>query len=183
MANSVNMVIRDAVLDDVAGCLALDHRYETDHVWQMHIRQEEGWHITFRPERLPRQLESQHIVDARRLEAALTSQHCFVVASDRDTGDLLGYLTMRLGSMPHLGHIFDFAVDEQARRCGLGSRLFSVAQNWARERQIARLQVAVQTTNYPAILFLQSLGYTFCGFNEHHYPNRDIAVFFSQAVR
>ncbi|MBL8131184.1 MAG: GNAT family N-acetyltransferase [Anaerolineae bacterium] len=177
------MIIRDAVLDDVRGCAALDHRYETDHVWQMQVRQEDGWQIVFRSERLPRTLEGKPSPDVSRLQSALTPDHCFLVASDRSSGDMLGYLTMQRDGLMRVGHIQDFAVDAEARRCGIGKRLLTVAINWAKEHQIIRIQAAIQTTNYPASAFLQEQGFVFCGFNEFYFPNRDIALFFSQAVR
>lgn len=183
MPNPVNLVIRDAVLDDVAQCLDIDHRYETDHVWQMTVQQDDGWQIVFRSERLPRTLEETYQPDEQRLRDSIKPEHCFLVATERASRNVLGYLVMRRDTILHLGQIVDFAIDRDVRRSGIGKRLISIASSWAKEHQITRIQVAVQTTNLPAINFLQSIGFTFCGFNDHYFRNRDIAVFFSQAVR
>jgi GNAT superfamily N-acetyltransferase len=74
-------------------------------------------------------------------------------------------------------------VQRRYRRTGVGSQLVSAALRWARERTLKQLIVEVQTKNHPAIEFLNKLGFSFCGFNDQHYLNRDIALFFSRAVR
>jgi hypothetical protein len=40
----------------------------------------------------------------------------------------------------------------------------------------------MQTKNYPAISFCQKHGMTFCGFNDRHFANQDIALFFALAL-
>ena len=52
----LSFLIRDGLEADIEACLAIDHSYETDHVWRMSIQQEETqqWNITFMVERLPR---------------------------------------------------------------------------------------------------------------------------------
>jgi ribosomal protein S18 acetylase RimI-like enzyme len=51
---------------------------------------------------------------------------------------------------------------------------------WARERNLSRLMLDLQTKNYPAISFVQKHGFQFCGYNERYYSNGDIALFFSR---
>lgn len=84
-----SFVIRDALSTDIPGCLALDHAFNTDQVWQMHIFQEVGsTQITFRTERLPRTLNAMHAVDERRMRLALPPEQCFLVAVERGTAPL-----------------------------------------------------------------------------------------------
>jgi hypothetical protein len=45
------------------------------------------------------------------------------------------------------------------------------------------MTIEIQTKNYPGIIFCQQRGFAFCGFNDRLFPNQDIAVFFSQALR
>ncbi|MDZ4769578.1 MAG: GNAT family N-acetyltransferase [Chloroflexota bacterium] len=183
MPQALNLIIRDALPDDIAGCVALDHAYETDHVWQMHMRQDDGYLTHFRSERLPRTLEATHQPDPARLRDGLAPDRLFVAACDRDSGELLAYLLMSRDIMRHTGHIVDFAVDRPVRRCGIGRRLMDVAAAWAREQQISRIQITVETTNQPAIAFVSALGYSLCGYNDRYFPNRDIALFFTQVIR
>lgn len=177
------MVIRDAVPDDIPACLEVDHGYETDHVWQMNLRQDDGWQIAFHHQRLPRTLEGVSKPDERQMRLAVAPEHCFLVATERSSGQMLGYLVMTHDVMFKAGQVLNIAVDSDVRRSGIGSRLLSVATGWAKEHQLTRIQAGVQTTNFPAIAFLQVVGFAFCGFNDQYFPNRDIAVFFSQTVR
>ena len=48
-------VIRDGLESDVDTCLALDHSYQTERVWQMSMRSDlDQYEISFKTERLPR---------------------------------------------------------------------------------------------------------------------------------
>ena len=81
---TLNFLIRDGLDADVDACLRLNHVYETDSVWQMHIRQEDGWVLQFKKERLPRTLEIEYLVSEERLRAALPADQCFLVATRRE---------------------------------------------------------------------------------------------------
>jgi ribosomal protein S18 acetylase RimI-like enzyme len=183
MPQPVNLVIRDAIPGDIPLCMALDHAYETDHVWQMTLRQDDGYLAQFRLERLPRTLEIARTPDEARLRDALAPERCFIAAVDRASQDVLGYLVMRRDPAFPIGQISDFAVDRAARRRRIGTRLLGIAAQWAKERHLSRIHVMTEITNAPAVAFLTALGYTFCGFNDRVLPNRDIAIYFSQTVR
>jgi len=183
MSGTLSIVIRDALAEDVAACLALDHSFHTDHVWQMNLRQEDGWQIAFRNERLPRTLESHHQPHPDHLNTSLMAEQCFLVAEIRPTGAIAGYVVMRRDPTSEIGEIIECAVPTPFRRSGVGKRLIGITQNWAREHHLKRIQAAVRTINVPAIDFFQDVGFTFCGFNDHYFPNRDIALFFNQPIR
>jgi GNAT superfamily N-acetyltransferase len=192
--------IRDALPDDIPACLALDHRYTTDYVWQMHFQNTGNaaaahWQISFKTDRLPRTLEVLHPANEARLQRALHESHAergFIVATamlppdDDDTQPpaprLLGYLTLYADSVYRSAHVQDLVIDRPLRRRGLGRRLLNVARAWARERHLNRLTIETQPRNDPSIQFCQSLGLTFCGFNDHHFPNQETALFFTRSV-
>jgi GNAT superfamily N-acetyltransferase len=181
---SRSFLIRDGLDSDIDACLSLDNHYQTDYVWQMHVRQEnDGWQIMFNTERLPRTLEVEYAADEKRLRFALAAEQCFLVAVDRDEADVLGYLTMRNDPVYQIALIQDVVVSRAYRRHHIGSRLLNVARRWAGEHDLKRLTIETQTKNYPGILFCQNAGFAFCGFNDRYLPNQDIAVFFSQSVR
>jgi len=184
MSTTLSFLIRDGLESDVEPCSKLDHLYETDYVWQMNIQQEVGsWQVTFKTERLPRTLEAKYPSDERRINLALPDNQCFLVAVSRDEPELLAYLTMRNDPVYHIALVQDLVVSRPYRRHGIGKRLLSVARTWAKEHQLTRLMVEIQTKNYPGINFCQSSGFAFCGFNDRYMPNQDIAVFFSQSIR
>jgi GNAT superfamily N-acetyltransferase len=193
-----SFLIRDALETDIAACLALDHRYETDQVWQMNIRQEVGqWAITFKTDRLPRTMEVTYPCEERRLRLSLPEGQCFLVAETRFEPDeghdeendepsrthLLGYLTMRNQPSRRIAWIEDMVVGREYRRQRIGSRLLRVARQWALENGALRLMIETQTKNFPAISFCTATGCTFCGYNDQYFENQDIAVFFAQSLR
>jgi GNAT superfamily N-acetyltransferase len=149
----------------------------------MHIRQGDGWLIQFKPERLPRALEIAYPPDDARLRAALPTEHGFFVATRKDAGEIMGYLTMLHDRVHQAGFVSDVVVSRAYRRHGIGARLLKVAARWAKEHGLTRLILETQTKNYPAIQFCQASGFTFCGFNDRWFPNQDIAVFYSQSLR
>jgi GNAT superfamily N-acetyltransferase len=179
-----SFLIRDGLESDLAACLALDHACVTEFVWQMSIQQGTGqWQVLFKTERLPRSMEVMHRSDAARLHLALAENECFLVAVSHDNDDILGYLTMRSDPVHHIALIQDIVVASDYRRHRIATRLLHVARQWAREHDHLRLTIETQTKNYPAIQFCQSNGLNFCGFNDHYFPNGDIAVFFTQSLR
>ena len=60
-----------------------------------------------------------------------------------------------------------------------GSRRATV---WASEYHLRQILFEIPTTNFPCILFAKALGFSFCGFNDHHFANREIALFFSLSI-
>lgn len=184
MSTTLSFLIRDGLESDIPACLQLDHDCETEHVWQMNLFEEIGqWQVSFRTERLPRAMTVKYPVDERRLKLATESEQCFLVAVDRESGVVIGYLTMH-SLLPHrIALVQDLIVSRPYRGRHIGTRLLNVARVWAREQKLQRLTIETQTKNYPGIAFCQQAGLGFCGFNDRYFENEDIAVFFSQSLR
>lgn len=181
--SAIAVRIRDGIESDIPACLALDHRFETDYVWQMSLTGEgDSWQITFNRQRLPRTLETLYPADERRLRLSLPPEQCFLVMVRRDEPEILGYLTMSSLAAYDLARIHDLVISYPYRRHGLGTRLLKVARQWAREHDLGRLVIETRTQNYPAIVFCQQAGFQFSGYDDQYFPNRDIAVFFSQSL-
>ena len=177
------LIFRDAVEDDLPRCLALDASFQSDYVWQMTVNDDDGEiQVNCRRQRLPRQLVSQHPVDERKLRMALRMDNCFVVVEDPGSGQIAGYVTMRLDMSGRVAYLQDLVVDLLYRRRSLGARLVHVARVWASEFRLQQIIFEIPTTNYPAIRFAQAQGFAFCGFNDHHFANREIALFFSLSI-
>jgi GNAT superfamily N-acetyltransferase len=182
--STAGFVIRDALVTDIQPCLGLDHTYDTDHVWQMTASEDSSQRqIIFKTERLPRTMEAACVPHADRLRRSLAADHCFLVAARRDSAEVLGYLALRSDPSYDLAHIHDLIVSRPYRRHRIGTRLLNVARQWAREHNLKQLTIELQTKNHPAALFCQQAGLRFCGFNDHYFPNQDIAIFFCQTLR
>ncbi len=184
MSVTFNFLIRDGLASDIESCLALDHLYRTEHVWQMNVQQGVSQQqITFKIERLPRMMEVTYPMDEKRLRLALPHEQCFLVATGRDEPEVFGYLTMRNDETHSIALIQDVVISRPFRRQRIGSRLLKVAQQWAREHDLNRLMIEVRTKNHPAIQFCLATGFVFCGFNDLYFANQDIAVFFGASLR
>ena len=177
------LTFRDGVDTDIPYCLALDSDFQSEHVWQMTV-QEAGDEIRVncRKQRLPRQLESRHATDPQQLELTLRRKHCFVVVQDKASNHILGFISMRVDENSPIAYLQDIVIDKPYRRRSLGSRLAHVARVWASEYSLRQVLFEIPTTNFPCILFARALGFSFCGFNDHHFANREIALFFSLSI-
>jgi GNAT superfamily N-acetyltransferase len=180
-----SLLIRDGIASDIEACLALDHSYESDAVWQMSLQPDaSGWHISFRSERLPRTIHATYAPQVARFERALLDDQCLLVATTREENpQLIGYLTLHYQSAEGIALVQDVVVTRPYRGVGIGKRLVNVARRWANEKSARVLMMEVQTRNMPGIQFCQSMGLTFCGFNDHYFPHHEIAVFFAQPLR
>ncbi len=174
-----SFIIRDALPADLEACLALDASYTSEHVWQMSSQPlANGWQLSFRAERLPREVELTYPQNGAQLARALpTDTHGFLVAADKQSGALLAYMLMQDEPVRGIVTVSHLLVGRAFRKAGIGTRLLSVAQRWARERDAQRLHVVVQTQNYPAIQFCQRRGFSFCGYNDQYFSDHDIAIF------
>ncbi len=181
--NTENLIFRDAVASDIRFCLALDGAYQTEHVWQLTAQELDGdMQIHCRRQRLPRPMEARHSCERSQLVTALRAGNCFVVIQDQDSLQILGYLSMRVDRRSQVAYLQDIVIDRPFRRRTLGARLAHVARVWAAEQELRQVIFEIPSTNYPCILFAQALGFNFCGFNDHHFSNRELAVFFSLPV-
>jgi len=177
------LLFRDAVAADIPYCLALDSDFQTEHVWQMTVQDiAEEIRVSCRRQRLPRPLQARHNPSQARLELALQQEYCFVVAQEKDSNHILGYVSMRPEPASQAAYLQDIVIDRPYRRRGLGSHLVRVARVWAGDYRLRQMIFEIPTTNFPSILFAQSLGFSFCGYNDHHFLSREIALFFSLSL-
>ncbi|OGO04667.1 MAG: hypothetical protein A2Y60_07380 [Chloroflexi bacterium RBG_13_54_9] len=171
------MILRSIQATDVRSILAIDVSYNTDWVWQMEQRVGGNEIATFfRPARLPRPLKVDPAPDWSTVAENWREKPLFVVASDGDY--VLGYLDLTVDKSYNVGWIDHVAVLSLRRRTGIGTALVKESERWSKRRGLGSLMAKTQTKNYPAIRFFQSCGFTFCGFNDRLYPQRDIVVFF-----
>ncbi|MEE8389999.1 MAG: GNAT family N-acetyltransferase [Anaerolineae bacterium] len=167
---------------DLKACAALNHSYTTDHVWQMDARGgNDSLTIIFRVVRLPREIRVDYPLQGEQILAGWQRRDGFLVAEEDER--ICGYVTLTSHVEHGIAWVSDLVVDRPWRRRGVGTTLLRAAAKWGREHNLMRLVVEVQTKNYPATQFYQSRGLTFCGYNDHYWPNQDIALFFGESLR
>jgi GNAT superfamily N-acetyltransferase len=193
------MLIRLATQADVEACLALDADSQTDHVWQMDQRKEgDGTVVRFQTVRLPRIMRVAYPRSRDDLLACLEIGSTILVATDKPAPEpegeeielaealeppqIYGFCQLDSLAWQRTCWISHLAVDRRMRRRDIGSALVQASVAWGRHHKFERLMIAVQTKNYPGISFCEKRGFTFCGFNDQYFPNRDIALFFSLRI-
>ena len=180
--------IRPPTSAEIPIIIDIDHDYLSDYVWQMEVQQESGQkpsdlrvEIVFRQLKLPRSVR----VSYPRLPSLLVTdwkdRSCLLVALLK--GEVVGYTSMMLTIAPHTSWMTDLVIMRKIRRQGIGSALVLAGQDWARHKRCFRMVIEMQPKNYPAICMAQKLGYDLCGYNDHYFPNQDIALFFSKSLR
>ena len=193
------MMIRPACLADLNACLALDADSQTDHVWQMEQRQENhSTLIRFQTVRLPRVMHVSYPRQRDDLFACWQNGAAVFVAADKpipdplpeeellleplDYGKIFAYCQLNAHHWQKTAWITHLIVNRPFRRHSIGTALIKASIAWAKNEKLSRIMIAVQTKNYPAISFCEKLGFSFCGFNDYYFTNRDIALFFTLKV-
>ena len=176
------MEIRAGTLADLNACLALDATFETEYVWQMEERHgggdiAVGFHLT----RLPRPMKVTGVVSPDDVSHNFMNGGALFVAEDG--GGVCGFVDVTASVWNQAATINNLAVAPADRRRGIGSRLLRGALDWARQGKLRIALLDTPTKAYPAICLYQKHGFTFCGFNDQLYPNRDIAMFFALSLR
>ena len=178
-----NVKIRPALPPDLPRCLMLDPSYATDYVWQMdsHANAHDGQiTVAFRSVKLPRTMRVAYPRDHTLLSAGWHACDALLIAEDANS--LVGYATLMKRVPQSTVWVNDLVVAKGARRTGVGSALLKAVAYWGHDQQLKWLILEMQTKNYPAISFCQKHGMTFCGFNDRHFANQDIALFFALAL-
>lgn len=178
------MHIRPADLADIEAILALDHAYETDHVWQMsgHANPTE-FDSVFRLVKLPRMIQVSYPHEAQSLRRVLHRCDYLWVMQGAAPRDLLGYIGMSHVPWQNTGWIPAFAVTASERRKGIGSQLLRAAIAQVKGAGLHSVTLDIQTKNYPATRLAQARGFRYCGYADNYYSSHDIALFFAYRIR
>ncbi len=179
------MIIRAAQARDLESCDTLDPSYDTDYVWQMETARGDGKiSVGFRVTRLPRAMRVPLTLDEwsrGALHENFERGECFMVASDGD--EISGFVDATLNPWEQIARVNHLIVRADRRRRGIASELLRAVLHWALVRDAASVMVAVSTKNYPASALFQTHGFSFCGYNDQYYSNRDIALFFALSLK
>jgi ribosomal protein S18 acetylase RimI-like enzyme len=174
--------IRPAIETDIPILTAIDHSYASSYVWQMELESRaEEVSVNFRQVRLPRTVRVEY-PHSPKLLGGYWKKASEVLVALLD-GEPVGYLCLQQDLTPLATWVTDLAVHPRLRRKGIGSTLVLAAQEWtASQPRGRRLTFEFQPKNHPAISLAYKLGYDFCGYNDQHFANQDLAVFFAKWV-
>lgn len=172
-----SIFVRFIETSDLPICMVMDASYHTDFVWQMEVAQEEKkFDIAFREIRLPRSMLVEYPREPEEIIESFTKRKAVMVATIN--GEAVGYVSLLVHMGASLAQVTDLVVNRRFRRRGVATKLIAAAQNWAKQNHLNKLQIEMQSKNYPAIELANKLGFEFCGYNDRYYKNQDIALFF-----
>ena len=175
--------IRPAEIADLPYIVKIEHSYQSLYVWQMDRQIEDGQIVVnFRQTRLPRALRVSYAGSHPLLNEENWSRYQAVLVAAIDQIPV-GYIGISDKFAQKTLWVIDCAVREDLRRKGIGTALILAAQEWGAEHGFRKVILEMQSKNHPAIQLAKKLGYEFCGYNDHYFPNQDIAVFFSRSLR
>lgn len=172
------MQVRLATLADLTACLLLEDSFETEYVWQMEERADaKNISVNFRLARLPRPMKVTGIIS--RDDVSFNYQHGGNLWVADEDGVIQGFIDVTVKEWNQSLSINNLAVAPMFRRKGIGAQLMRTALEWGQEKKLRVALLDTPTKDYPAICFYQKFGFSFCGFSDRMYPNRDIAMLFA----
>ena len=174
--------IRPTISTDLSELTSLEHSYQSTYVWQMERNVEDGQIlVSFREVRLPRKVRVEYPRSPELIHLEWSQRLEMLTATLQEIP--VGYIRLEDHFSPSTAWVTDLVVRENMRRQGIATALLLAAQQWSVQRNLRRMVISMQSKNYPAIRLALKLGYEFCGYNDHFYANRDIALFFARFLR
>jgi len=174
--------IRPANKNDVDSLSAFEHGYYCEYVWQMSLDlDEDKTHTEFRRIRLPRRVMVPYPRKRDEIFGDMDAVEAFLVAIL--DGRSVGYIKIQAEKDSQTARVSDLVVSAPLRRQGIGSGLLLAGIDLISHRNFQMLVLEMQSKNDPAIKMAAKLGFNFCGFRDHFFSNRELALFFSRFAR
>lgn len=174
--------IRSANPDDIESLTAFEHGYYSEYVWQMSLDlSNETSQAEFRRIRLPRRVFVPYPRKKETIFTELDQAEAFLIADIQQQP--VGYIKVKSEREENVARVTDMAVSGPMRRQGIASGLLLAAMDLISYRNFQTLLLEMQIKNFPAIEMAKKLGFKFCGFRDHYFPNQEMALFFSRYVR
>ncbi len=174
--------IKTAKQEDLESMLAIDHSVQSNYAFQMDIDQNaNNISVSFRNVKLPRTALVKYPKNEEQL--LFSWQKASVILVGWINGGVVAYLGLE--ELPGINAIKvrDLVVAKDWRRQGIASGMLLASEDWALKRNNTTILIEVQSRNHPAISMARKLGYQFCGFQDHFFPNKDVAIFFHKVIR
>jgi ribosomal protein S18 acetylase RimI-like enzyme len=174
--------IRSVTHNDIEALSAFEHGYYTEYVWQMSLDVTiETTQVAFKRRHLPRRVLVPYPRNREIIFDNINGAEAFLLAEH--AGRPVGYLKIDSQKDTKIVRVSDLVVTSSMRRQGIGSGLLYAGMDFLTHRGLSTLVLEMQSKNDPAIRMAAKLGFSFCGFRDHFFPNHDLALFFSRFVR
>ena len=176
------ITIRPTQQEDIESLNAFEHGYYTEYVWQMSLDIDNGESQTsFRRVRLPRKVFVAYPRKRKNVFNQMNQAEAFLIAEL--SGQPVGFMKMTAEAEAGVAKVTDLVVSAPMRRQGIASGLLLAGLNLAINRDYRTVMLEMQSKNDPAIEMATKLGFSFCGFRDHYFPNQELALFYSRFAR
>ncbi len=174
--------IRSANPNDIETLSVFEHGYYSEYVWQMSLDvSSENAQVEFRRTQLPRRVFVSYPRNKAAIFNYIDQAEAFLIAELADRP--VGYLKIETQKESNIARVSDLVISAPMRRQGIASGLLFTAMDLLTYRHFNTLVLEMQSKNDPAIKMANKLGFTFCGFRDHFFPNQELALFFSRFAR
>lgn len=146
------MYIRTAEPDDAKQLVSLIEQVETSNF------------MLFEPGERKTTVEQQR----KRIESIQGEETSTILVAE-DHGELVGYLFAIGGNPTRVKHVVYIAIGVvgNARGKGIGTRLFTKLEEWAKDQAIHRLELTVMVHNKAGIALYEKMGFEIEGTKRH----------------
>ncbi|MBW6465233.1 MAG: GNAT family N-acetyltransferase [Brevefilum sp.] len=173
--------VRPVVPADLESLSAFEHGYYSDYVWQMSLDlSSEAAKSEFRRTRLPRRVFVPYPRGRDEIFRDTAQVEAFLVAVLDD--NLVGYVKVQTEKDDRIARVTDLVVSAAVRRQGIASGLLLAVMELSSHRKYGALIMEMQSKNDPAITMAGKLGFKFCGYRDHYFSNKELAIFFSRLM-
>jgi len=174
--------IRPATQTDLDEMLSINHGYTSTHVMQMDLTQDVSTiGVTFRNVRLPRAVRVNYPRSGENLIHSWSQTNSTFVGCIGK--EIVAYIGLEELEATGVVKVRDIVVRESKRRLGIASGMLLASEDWAARRRDRMILLEIQARNNPGISLARKLGYQFTGYQDHYFPNADMALFFSKLIR
>ena len=174
--------IRTAISEDTEALSSFEHGYYSEFVWQMGLDvSQDTAQADFRRIRLPRRIFITYPRSREEIFSEISKNEEMLIAVLQ--GNPVGYIKILKDRNSKVARVLDLVVSSPIQRQGIGSALVLAMMDYLRQQGYHTLMLQMQSKNDPAIRMAEKLGFGFCGFQDHFFPNNELAIFFSRIIR
>ena len=174
--------IRTAISEDTEALSSFEHGYYSEFVWQMGLDvSQDTAQADFRRIRLPRRIFITYPRSREEIFSEISKNEEMLIAVLQ--GNPVGYIKTFQTPNSKVARVLDLVVSSPIQRQGIGSALVLAMMDYLRQQGYHTLMLQMQSKNDPAIRMAEKLGFGFCGFQDHFFPNNELAIFFSRIIR
>ncbi len=159
------------ITNDTLKPIVLNYRYTTDSAYEIEVSKIEAatWNFKLTLVALPSTVVKAST--STLFDPVVENPLNFKYSQD---GRDIAYIQLGYQSWNRRMRIWDFLIDDDFRRSGIGSQLMDLAKVEARRVGARMLVLETQSCNVPAINFYLKHGFELIGFDLAHYTNNDI---------